>query len=59
MTKNDKITIEQFKKDAETLTIRQLAEKYDSAPSTIYKQAQKLGIKLIKEKQGRKSKFDF
>jgi hypothetical protein len=59
MTKNDKITIDQFKKDAETLTIRELSETYDCSPATIAKMAKRAGVKLIKEKQGRKSKFDF
>jgi transcriptional antiterminator len=59
MTKNDKITLEQFKKDAETLTVKELSEAYDCSPATIYSKAQRLRIKLIKAKQGRKSKFDF
>jgi len=59
MTKNDKITIEQFKKDAETLTIRGLARKYGCSSANIIKKAKEKGVKLIKEKQGRKSKFDF
>lgn len=53
------MTKEKFKKDAEILTVRQMAAKYNASIATIRRKAKELGIELIQEKKGRPSKFNF